>query len=145
MQIFIDADACPVTDIAVSVAKKLNVPCTLLCDTAHVICRGGVKTLTVSKGADSVDFKLVNMITAGDVAVTQDYGLAAMCLAKGAHVIHQDGLLYTADNIDGLLFKRYAGKKARQSGIRLKGPRKRTHEQDIAFEKAFTKLLESLI
>lgn len=142
MELFIDADGCPVTNIAVALAKKHSVPCTLLCDTAHEIQRDGAKTITVSKGADSVDFALVNLVKPGDLVVTQDYGLAAMCLSRGAVPIHQDGMVYTNDNIDGLLFFRAAAKKVRNAGGRLKGPSKRTKEQDKTFEAALTRLLE---
>jgi len=142
MELFIDADGCPVTNIAIRVAGQYGVACTLLCDTAHEIQRSGARTITVSKGADSVDYALVNLVHRGDVVVTQDYGLAAMCLSRGAVPIHQDGMIYTNDNIDGLLFFRAAAKKIRNAGGRLKGPAKRTKEQDRAFEAALTRLLE---
>ena len=143
MELFIDADGCPVTNIAVALAKKRGIPCTLLCDTAHEMQRDGAKTITVSKGADSVDFALVNLVQKGDIVVTQDYGLAAMCLSRGAVPIHQDGMVYTNENIDGLLFFRAAAKKVRNAGGRLKGPSKRTKEQDRAFEAALSRLLEA--
>lgn len=81
MKIYIDADGCPVVDITVRLAKKYHVGCVILCDTCHRIECEGAETIVVEKGADSVDFRLVNMLSAGDIAVTQDYGLAAMCLA----------------------------------------------------------------
>ena len=142
MQLFIDADGCPVTDIAIRLAKQYGVPCTLLCDTAHQLDRPGARTITVSKGADSVDFALVNLVKPGDLVVTQDYGLAAMCLSRGAVPIHQDSMVYTNDNIDGLLFFRAAAKKIRNSGGRLKGPSRRTKEQDQAFAAALERLLQ---
>ena len=116
--------------------------CLILCDTAHVFQKEGAETLTVSKGADSVDFALVNRVEPGDIAVTQDYGLAAMCLAKRALPLSQDGLLYTEENIGALLQSRYAAQKIRRSGGRLKGPKKRTSEQDAAFERTLRRLLQ---
>ena len=98
MELFIDADGCPVTDIAVRLAAKHAVPCTIVCDTAHRMERPGAKTIIVSKGADSADFTLVNLVHANDLVVTQDYGLAAMCLSRRAIPIHQDGMIYTNDN-----------------------------------------------
>ena len=145
MTIYIDADACPVVDITLCIAKEFDLPCIILCDTAHYIQRDGVQTVIVSKGADSVDFKLVNMIHKGDLAVTQDYGLAAMCLAKGAHALHQNGTYYTSNNIDGLLHSRYISKKIRAAGGRTKGPRRRTAAEDLAFTNALRELLESLL
>ena len=142
MELFIDADGCPVTTIAVRLAAQFPIPCTLICDTSHQMDRPGVRTIVVSKGADSADFTLVNLIRPGDLVVTQDYGLAAMCLSRKAVPIHQDGMVYTNENIDGLLFFRAAAKKIRNAGGRLKGPSKRTKEQDKAFEAALIRLLE---
>ena len=143
MEVFIDADGCPVTDLAIGLARQYHIGCSIFCDTSHQIERDGAVTITVSKGADSVDFALVNRIHAGDIVVTQDYGLAAMCLSKHAIPIHQDGMVYTNENIDSLLFFRAAAKKIRNAGGRLKGPSRRTKEQDKAFAAALKKLLEA--
>lgn len=142
MELFIDADGCPVVEIALRLAKQHGTACTLLCDTAHVLDRPDARTITVSKGADSVDFALVNLVHPGDLVVTQDYGLAAMCLSRRAIPIHQDGMVYTNENIDSLLFFRAAAKKIRRAGGRLKGPSRRTKEQDRAFAAALTRLLQ---
>lgn len=143
MKLLIDADGCPVVDIAVRLAKKYDVECLIICDTAHEFQKRGAVTVTVSKGADSVDFALVNLLQKDDVVITQDYGLAAMCLAKGAVPVHQDGMIYDDGNIDALLSWRHQAKKIRNAGGRLKGNAKRRPEQDAAFETALTKLLES--
>ena len=142
MKIFVDADACPVVDITVRLCRKAGVECVLLCDTAHEIRRDGVQTLVFDKGADSVDFALVNRVSSGDIVVTQDYGLASMCLAKQAKVLHQDGWQYTEDNIGALLFQRSESRRYRASGGRTKGPSKRTKQQDIQFEQALAGLLQ---
>ncbi len=141
MKILIDADACPVVDITVRLAKEYNIKCVIVCDTAHYIQREGAETLTVEKGADSVDFKLVNMIESGDIAVTQDYGLAAMCLGRKAVPINQNGLIFNDDNIEKLLYTRFVSKKIRMAGGRTKGPKKRTKEQNADFEKALKMLI----
>ncbi len=134
MKILIDADGCPVVDITVSVAKERGIDCLILCDTSHVFEKIGATTLTFSKGADSVDFALVNRVSAGDIVITQDYGLAAMCLSRNAVILNQDGMEYTADNIDALLLARHTAKKIRNSGGRLKGPSKRGAAQDEQFK-----------
>lgn len=143
MQIFIDADGCPVVDLTIKIAKRYSVECTILCDTSHEFHKDGAETVTVEKGADSVDFKIVNLVKAGDIVVTQDYGLAAMCLARNAVPVSQNGLIFNDKNIEQLLFTRYVSKKIRNAGGRLKGPSKRTPEQDKAFEAALTKLINS--
>lgn len=142
MRILIDADGCPVVDLSVDAAERHGIECIIICDTSHIFNKSGAKTVVVEKGADSVDFKLVNMLSKGDLVVTQDYGLAAMCLARGAIPINQNGLVYSEKNIDELLFSRYVSKKVRQSGGKLKGPRKRTPEQDEKFKIAIESLLE---
>ncbi len=142
MKVLVDADACPVTDIAVLLCRKNSVPCLLLCDTSHELHRDGAQTLVFDKGADSVDFALVNRVESGDIVVTQDYGLASMCLAKGAKVLHQDGWAYTKENIDALLFSRHESGKYRRAGGRTKGTKKREKAQDEAFKNALQQILQ---
>ncbi len=142
MRILIDADGCPVVDLTVRLAKKYGIECTILCDTSHEFNRDGAKTVVVEKGADSVDFKIVNLVGEGDIVVTQDYGLAAMCLARKAIPVSQNGLVYTDKNIDQLLFTRYVSKKIRNAGGRMKGPSKRTPEQDKAFKAVLERLIK---
>lgn len=143
MKVLIDADACPVTKLAIRLCQDFQVPCTLFCDTAHEFHHDGVATLVVDKGADSADFAIANHAMPGDLVITQDYGLASMCLSRGARALHQDGWEYTADNIDALLFSRHESRKYRASGGRIKGPKKRGTSQDKAFSAALQKILDS--
>ena len=142
MKVLIDADACPVVDITVTLCRQFQIPCILLCDTAHACYRDGADTLIFDKGADSVDFALVNRVSTGDIVITQDYGLASMCLGKRARVLHQDGWEYTLDNISGLMEQRHVAKKHRMAGGRIKGPSKRTKQQDIAFQAALQQIFQ---
>lgn len=137
----IDADGCPVVEETLKIAKQFALECLILCDTSHRFEREGAQTLVFSKGADSVDFALVNLLRPGDVVVTQDYGLAAMCLARSALALNQDGMEYTVDNIDALLLARHTAKKIRNAGGRLKGPAKRTAAQDRALSEALRELV----
>lgn len=141
MKILIDADGCPVMDVTLSMAKDRDIETIILCDTAHIINKEGVETITVSKGCDSVDFSLLKLVKKGDLVVTQDYGLAGMVLAKGGLAIRQDGLIYNDYNIDRLLEERHNAKKLRKSGARLKGPKKRTIEDDNKYINELKKLL----
>ena len=141
MKLLIDADACPVVDIALRCAGKRNIEVLLICDSAHEMRREGATTITVSKGADSADFDLVNRIQPGDIVITQDYGLAAMALAKQVRVLNQNGMEYTNDNIDALLMARHTARKIRMGGGRLKGPAKRTKAQDEEFQRALCAIL----
>jgi uncharacterized protein YaiI (UPF0178 family) len=144
MKVLIDADACPVVGIAVGVCRKYKVTCLLFCDTAHELHKDGAETLVFDKGADSVDFALVNRVEAGDLVITQDYGLASMCLAKGSRVLHQDGWEYNQYNIDALLFQRHAAKEYRAAGGRTKGPAKRKTAQNEAFLVTFEHMIRSI-
>jgi len=141
MKILVDADACPVKEIIVRLAKDKKIPVTMLIDTSHQLDDGYSSVITVDKGADSVDFALMNLLVQNDIVITGDYGLAAMVLGKGARAINQNGLIYTNDNIDRLLMERHIGGKIRRSGGRTKGPTKRTKADNDRFEVAFKKLL----
>lgn len=143
MHIFIDADACPVVGIVEKTAKKYNLPVTLLCDTNHILYSDYSEVIVVGAGADAVDYKLISICHKGDIVVSQDYGVAAMALGKGAYAIHQSGKWYTNDNIDQMLMERHLNKKARRSSHKnhLKGPGKRTEEDDVRFAKSFERLI----
>lgn len=145
MKILIDGDGCPVIPLAIQIANEFKSEVVIFCDTAHYINREDARVVTVSKGSDAADFRLINEINQGDILVTQDYGLAAMGLAKKAYPIHQNGFRYTDKNIDQLLFTRHVGKEVRRKGGRTKGPSKRTREQDEAFAKALRELIMELI
>lgn len=145
MTVLIDADGCPVVDITVKLCVNHQIPCLLLCDTAHQLQRPGAKTLVFDKGSDSVDYALVSRATPGDIVITQDYGLAAMCLARSDRVLHQDGWEYTNGNIEALLFQRHAARKHRAAGGRTKGPAKRKESQDAAFAAALKAILQTAV
>lgn len=143
MTIYVDADACPVVGIVEKVGKETGLPICLLCDTNHVLKSGYSEVKVIGAGADAVDFALINLCRAGDIVVTQDYGVAAMALGKGARAINQDGLIYGADNMDRLLFERHLGQKVRRAGGRTRGVKKRTAEMDMRFEKALKEMLQN--
>lgn len=143
MQIYVDADACPVVGIVEETAKKYKIPVTLLCDTNHVLDSDYSDVVVVGAGADAVDYKLISICHSGDIVVSQDYGVAAMAFGKGAYAIHQSGKWYTDDNIDQMLMERHLNKKARRSSHKnhIKGPKKRTEEDDERFAQSFEKLI----
>lgn len=143
MQIFVDADACPVVGIVEAIAEKYNIPATLLRDTNHVFYSDYSEVIVVGAGADAVDYKLISICHKGDIVVSQDYGVAAMALGKGAYAIHQSGKWYTDENIDRMLMERHLNKKARRGSSKnhIKGPKKRTSEDDERFAQSFEKLV----
>ncbi len=143
MKIFVDADACPVVRIVEEVAEKYRIDVTLLCDTNHILTSDYSEVIVVGAGADAVDYKLISICHKGDIVVSQDYGVAAMALGKGAYAIHQSGKWYTNENIDQMLMERHLNKKARRGSHNnhLKGPKKRTEEDDKRFAQSFEKLV----
>ena len=146
MKVLIDADACPVTWIAENIARRHGIPVTLLCDTNHRLTSDYSTVRVIGAGADAVDIALINLCKRRDIVVTQDYGVAALALGKGARAIHQSGRWYTDDNIDGLLMERHLAKKARRSGKHhLKGPAKRTEEDDKRFAESFERLIQEAL
>lgn len=143
MRILVDADACPVVAIIEEEAKKREIPVVLLCDTNHILRSDYSEIKIIGSGPDAVDFALVNLCNKGDVVVTQDYGVAAMALGKGAYGIHQSGRWYTNENIEQLLMERHMAKQIRRASSKshLKGQKKRTKEDDEHFREAFIHLL----
>lgn len=143
MKILVDADACPVVGIVERIAKKYEIPVMLLCDTNHVLQSDYSEVKIIGAGADAVDFALVGQCSRGDIVVTQDYGVAAMILGKGAYGIHQSGKWYTDENIDQMLMERHMAKKARRATGKhhLKGPSKRTEEDDKRFAESLERLV----
>ena len=129
--------------IVKKIAEKYKIPVTLLCDTNHVLSSDHSEVIVVGAGADAVDYKLISICHKGDIVVTQDYGVAAMALGKGAYAIHQSGKWYTDDNIDQMLLERHLNKKARRNSHKnhIKGSKKRTQEDDERFAQSFEKLI----
>lgn len=147
IKILVDADACPVVNIVEKVAKKYQIPVILFCDTNHFLSSEYSEVKVIGAGADAVDFVLLNHCNSGDIVVTQDYGVAAMILGKGAKGIHQSGKWYTNDNIDQMLMERHIAKSMRRASSKnhIKGPRKRTKEDNDRFEASFEELIKSII
>lgn len=141
--IYVDADACPVVRIVEQEAAKHNLPVVLLCDTNHVLISSYSEVKIIGAGADAVDFALISMCHKNDIVVTQDYGVAAMALGKGAYAIHQSGKWYTNENIDQLLMERHLAREARRKSTKnhQKGPKKRSEADDNRFAESFRKIL----
>ena len=142
MQILVDADACPVVKQIENIAAKYLIPALLISDTSHNLSSDYCTVHTVDKHAESVDVALANLCQAFDVVVTQDYGLAAMCLAKGAYAIHHNGWQYTNGNIARLLASR-RGKKMHcfHGWGRMRDPRKRRPVDNNVFEESLEDLM----
>lgn len=145
MRILVDADACPVKDEIKRAAATVGVPVVLVSSYDHILREeAGVQVVRVDRGKESADLYIVNHLRAGDLVVTQDYGLAALVLAKRAHALSERGVVYDADNIELLLDRRHISAKVRRAGGRTKGPKKFTAEDRAVFSEKCLKLLHDL-
>jgi len=142
MTLIVDADGCPVRHEAIKLAKKYHLEAIIVSDINHMIRDKYAKVITVDKGYDSADFKIIGLMKAGDIVITQDYGLASLVLSKGGYAMDQNGMVYDNDNIDMLLLRRHVSKNIRKSGGKTKGPSKRKKEDNLLFESALNKFLQ---
>ena len=145
--ILVDADACPVVRQVEEIARNHGVQVTLLCDEHHIMRSDYSQVHYVSSGADAVDIALMNLCRRDDIVITQDYGVAAMALGKGAYAIHHTGKRYTNENIDLLLMERHLAKKARRASSKhhLHGPGKFTEADRQKFSAAFEMLITEVL
>jgi len=146
-RILVDADACPVVRETVEAARRHSLPVTLLCDEHHMLHSDYAEVRYVSSGADAVDIALMNLLRRGDIVVTQDYGVAAMALGRGAYALHHSGRRYTDDNIDRLLMERHLAKKARRASGKhhMKGPSRYTEEDRRCFGAALENVIRDAV
>lgn len=142
MRILIDADACPDLSLIAQLAIRYQVVAIAFFDTAHQIKIEGMIAHQVDCSSQSVDVALWTEMQKGDLVITSDYGLAAMCLTKGL-VLHPKGFIYTREEIDRLLYSRYLASKFRRAGGRLKGPAPRTKFQTRQLLEKLEELLKN--
>lgn len=140
-KIYIDADGCPVVEETLSIAEAFSLDVIIVCDTSHELFFEHITTWVVDKGSDSADYVILQNINKHDIVITQDYGLASLVLSKQAHPLSQDGLRYTTDNINQLLFQRMMSAQMRKHKQRVKQQKKRSTDQDDAFMDALEKLI----
>ncbi len=145
MKILVDADGCPVKDIILKVAKEYGVELVMVKNVCHEIYDDYAKIITVEKGKDVADIALINNTGSGDIVVTQDYGVAALALAKKAAAINQNGWVYTDENIEGLLMKRHMNQQMRKKHKKYSKTPKRSKEDDKMFELKFKELVKSML
>ena len=144
MKIIVDADSCPVKNIIKEIAIKYSIPVIMVCDTSHILSDDYCKIITVDKFADSADIYLINIAEAGDLVITQDYGVAALAIGKKAYALSNNGTEFTDENMDKLLFERFLGKKVRRAGQRTKGPSKRKEEDNHSFLNGLIQTIERI-
>jgi len=143
LKILVDADACPVKDIIIAVGNERNIPIEMVASYNHKIKGGsGVSVIITDSGPDAADYIIANRVEGGDIVVTQDFGLGALTLGKGGKALTPRGLIFTGENINGLLMQRHISAKVRRSGGKTKGPSSFCREDKENFLKSLLKLLE---
>lgn len=124
IQIYVDADACPVKDEVYRVAKRHALKVFVVANSRMVTPRDPLVELVVVSGRfDAADDWIVDQVTAMDIAITTDIPLAARCLAKGARVMDAKGGLFTADSIGDALANRELSAFLRDMGEMGGGPK----------------------
>lgn len=145
MKVIIDADGSPVVKNAVKISKQLGVEVLIVKNYAHQIEDDYATIVTVDVSSDSADYYIANHTNKDDIVITQDYGLAAMAISKGAICINQNGLVISDRNIDNLLSRRHINREARRKDGKFTKFKKRKPEDDLKFEESFRLLLENYI
>jgi len=142
MRIVVDADACPVKSEIVEVANEFNIPVRMVASFDHRLAPvEGVEMVQVDRSSESADLYIANHIKAGDLVITQDFGLACLVLAKHALVLSFRGEQYTEGNIDYLLERRAESAKRRRQGLKTKGPKALFQANRKVFQQKMTKVL----
>lgn len=144
MKIYVDADACPVQKEVITVAGEEKIDVVLVKSFSHFSHDhepDHVETIYVDPGADVADYKIVGLVEKGDIVITQDYGLASLCLSKKCIILHHKGFFFTENNMDRLLQSRHTSAMARQAGQRTKGPRPFTDHDREKFATTLKKAL----
>jgi len=143
-RIIVDADACPVKREIITAADMYHIPVLMVASYAHHIEPSEiVQVVQVDRSDQAVDLYIANHVRDGDIVITQDFGVAALALGKGAIAMSFRGQMYTAHNIDFLLASRHAGARARRGGLRTKGPRAMTEWDRHNFLHHLTKVLQA--
>ena len=125
MNIWIDADACPVVikDILFRAAERTGTHLTLVANQPISVPRSRlIKSIQVASGYDAADDEIVKRVNPGDLDITSDIPLAAEIIDKKAIALSPRGELYTADNIKDRLVMRDFMDTLRSSGIDTSGP-----------------------
>jgi len=122
-KILVDADACPVKDIIIDLATSHGIEVIFIASFAHYgQALRGLHWVYVDSAPQAVDMAISNRVQAGDIVITQDYGLASIVLGKQGRAISPRGKIFTQDNMDLLLEQRHLEARLRKGGGRTKGP-----------------------
>ena len=134
-RVLVDADACPVRREILRAAERHGVEALFFANSSQQ-APGPAKepTVRVADGPDAADFAIATQCRSGDIVVTDDIGLAALAIGKGARAISCRGRLYTRDMLPLLLEERHRSRKIRRAGGRTRGLRALTDADRRRFD-----------
>lgn len=142
-RIIIDGDSCPVINIIEKVSREYNIEAILFCSYCHIPNeKYNMEYKIVDSEPQAADMEIINFIDKDDIIVTQDYGLAALVLSKGASAISTNGYIYLNEKMDILLYNRHLSAEIRKMKGRVKGPPKRKESDNFKFEQNLIKLIK---
>ena len=147
MKVFIDADACPVKSETITAARQRGLSVVMVANDSHSMTRyetrKGIDVVKVGSGQDAADFAVIERLESGDVVVTQDIGLAAMVLGRGARAVSPRGRIFYLATIDAEMDLRHAEAKHRRGGGRTRGPAPFTEDDREHFQQSISRMLDS--
>jgi hypothetical protein len=144
IEIFVDADACPVKDEVYAVAARCGLHVVLVANSRMSLPPElGVELVVVGRGADAADDWIAENIGAGDIAITADIPLAARCLERGAAVLGPDGREFTENSIGGALASRTLNSDLREMGVLSGGPRPLQQKDRSRFLSSLDRLVQA--
>ncbi len=142
MKVIVDSDACPVKNMILKACKAANISVILVHSVSHISNQVyDAQIIVVDNASQAADMEIVKQTCRGDLIVTNDIGLAAIVLGKGAYVLNFSGHFYTNSNIELHLEQRYLNQRILASKGRLKGPGKRTAKDNEDFKQALAGFL----
>ena len=144
IDIYVDADACPVKDEVYRVAGRYGLPVFLVANSPLRVPPGsGVEMIAVGEGMDAADDWIAEHVRSGDVVVTADIPLAARCLQAGARVLGNNGRPFSEDSIGDALATRELKSHLRETGLVSGGPRPLAERDRSRFASSLDQLVQA--
>ena len=148
MQIWVDADACPIVikEILFRAAERKNITVTLVANKQlRLPASRFIKSVRVAGGFDVADKYIVEHMLQEDLVITADIPLAAEVIEKGGHALNPRGTFYTRDNIKERLAMRDLMDELRGSGIQTGGPKALSHADRQSFANQLDRYLRKIV
>jgi uncharacterized protein YaiI (UPF0178 family) len=145
LDLFVDADGCPVKDEVYRVAKRYGLKVFLVANSWMRVPEGDwLERVVVEGHANAADDWIVEHVQPGDIVVTGDIPLASRCIHQGALVLGLKGLPFTEDNIGGVLATRDLLAELREQGARTRGPDPFTKQDRSRFLQALDTMVHAV-